>query len=118
MNVAFLGTPHFAVPTLEAISAAGHRVADVTPVGEKGHASDTRSMAIGAAAPAVPEPRAAANLTTQPVVPEPKQAGRSHAWIWIGTAVVVAGMGAVAAYHYWPRPKTDVPETPLGNYAF
>lgn len=91
---------------------------DVTPVGEKGHASDTRSMAIGAAAPAVPEPRAAANLTTQPVVPEPKQAGRSHAWIWIGTAVVVAGMGAVAAYHYWPRPKTDVPETPLGNYAF
>ena len=29
MNVAFLGTPNFAVPTLEAIAAAGHRIAAV-----------------------------------------------------------------------------------------
>jgi tetratricopeptide (TPR) repeat protein len=91
---------------------------DHTPVGEKGHALGARSVAIGTAAPAVPEPRAAASLTTQPVAPEPKQAGRSHTWIWVGTAVVLAGAGAFAAYRYWLRPKTDVSQTPLGNYAF
>ena len=93
---------------------------DATPVGqsEKGHAAGAQSVAIGPAAPAVPEPRAAANLTSPPTAPEPKQASRGHAWIWIGTAVVVVGAGAFAAYRYWPRPKTDVPQTPLGNYAF
>jgi tetratricopeptide (TPR) repeat protein len=91
---------------------------DATPAGEKGHAPGAQSVAIGPAAPAVPEPRAAANLTSPPTAPEPKQASRGHAWIWIGTAVVVVGAGAFAAYRYWPRPKTDVPQTPLGNYAF
>lgn len=91
---------------------------DATPVGEKGRAPGAQSVAIGTAAPAVAEPRAAANLTTPPTAPEPKQASRGHAWIWIGTAVVVVGAGAFAAYRYWPRPKTDVPQTPLGNYAF
>jgi len=91
---------------------------DLLPEGEEGHAPGAQSLAIGTAAPGAPEPQTAANLTTQPVVPEPKQASRSHAWIWIGTAVVVVGAGAFAAYRYWPRPKTDVPQTPLGNYAF
>jgi tetratricopeptide (TPR) repeat protein len=89
-----------------------------TPAVEEGQAAGAGTAAIGTAAPAVPEARPAASLTTQPVVPEPKQAGGSHAWIWIGTAVVVVGAGAFATYHYWPRPKTDVPQTPLGNYSF
>ncbi len=79
------------------------------------------SAAIGTAAPAATEStetQAATSLTTQPLVPEPKRAGSSYAWVWIGTAVVVVGAGAFAAYHYWPRPKADVPQTPLGNYAF
>ena len=76
------------------------------------------SAAIGTAAPAPNGTHLAANLTTQQESPEPKRAGRSHAWIWIGAAVVVVGAGAFAAYHYWPRSKTDVPQTPLGNYAF
>ncbi len=91
---------------------------DTTPAGEEGQAPGARSVAIGTAARAVPEPQGAASLTSQPLVPEPKQAGGNHAWIWIGTAVVLAGAGAFAAYRYWPRPKTDVPQTPLGNYAF
>jgi tetratricopeptide (TPR) repeat protein len=95
---------------------------DATSPGDNGKATDNGpgvgSAAVGTAAPAATEPRAAANLTTQPLVPEPKHAGASHAWVWIGTAVVVVGAGAFAAYHYWPRPKTDVPQTPLGNYAF
>jgi tetratricopeptide (TPR) repeat protein len=90
---------------------------DTAPVGEEG-AAGAGSTAIGTAVHKAPEPQAAADLAAQPVVPEVKQAGRSHAWIWIGTAVVVVGAGAFAAYHYWPRPKTDVPQTPLGNYAF
>jgi len=109
-------------------ASAGAKVAD-----RWGDSSDTKSKgeedssmgtlgtsasAIGTAAPALPEPQPAADLTTQPVAPEPEQVGRSHTWIWIGTAVVVVGAGAFAAYHYWPRPKTDVPQTPLGNYAF
>ena len=91
---------------------------DTTPVGEKGHPPGAQSVTIGPAAPAAAEPRAAANLTSPPTTPEPKQAARGHAWIWIGTAVVVVGAGAFAAYRYWPRPKTEVPQTPLGNYAF
>jgi tetratricopeptide (TPR) repeat protein len=91
---------------------------DVMPLGEEGQAPAAGSAAIGTAAPGASEPQTAANLTTQPIVPEPKQASRSHAWIWIGTAVVVVGAGAFAAYRYWPRPKTDVPQTPLGNHAF
>jgi tetratricopeptide (TPR) repeat protein len=90
---------------------------DATPVGGEG-APVARSTTLGTAARVAPEPRAEADLTTQPVVPEPKQAGGSHAWIWIGVAVVAVGAGAFAAYRYWPRPKTDVPQTPLGNYAF
>jgi tetratricopeptide (TPR) repeat protein len=89
---------------------------DTTPVGEEGAAG--ARTAIGTAVPVAPEPPATADLTTQPVVPEPQQSGRSHAWIWVGTAVVVVGAGAFAAYYYWPRPKTDIPQTPLGNYAF
>lgn len=98
-------------------SAAKWGDSDASPAHEEG-AAGSGSTAIGTAAPVAPEPQAAAELTTQPVVPEPRQAGRSHAWIWIGTAVVVVGAGAFAAYHFWPRPKTDVPQTPLGNYAF
>jgi tetratricopeptide (TPR) repeat protein len=77
-----------------------------------GSSQGAGSAALGTAA------HPATELTTQPQIAEPKRVGRSHAWIWIGTAVVVVGAGAFAAYHYWPRPKTDVPQTPLGNYAF
>jgi hypothetical protein len=90
----------------------------ILPTGEEGHAPGAPSVAIGTAARKAPEPQTTASLTTQPIVPEPKRASTSHAWIWIGTAVVVIGAGAFAAYRYWPRPKTDVPQTPLGNYAF
>ena len=85
---------------------------------ETGSSSGAGAAGIGTSAPAVKEPQPAASLTTQPQVPETKPAGRSHVWVWIGTAVVVAGAGAFVAYHYWPRAKTDVPSTPLGNYAF
>lgn len=58
------------------------------------------------------------NLTTRADVPEPPSAEHSHAWVWVGAAVVVVAAGAFAAYHFWPRSKTDVPSTALGNYAF
>jgi tetratricopeptide (TPR) repeat protein len=95
---------------------------DAASLGDEGTVANNGqgvgSAAIGTAAPVANESQAAANLTTPPLVPEPNRAGRSHAWVWIGTAVVVVGAGAFAAYHYWPRPKADVPQTPLGNYAF
>ena len=80
--------------------------------------SNVSASAIGTAAPVAPEPRPAADLTTQPAVAVPQETGTHRTWLWIGTAVVVAGAGAFAAYHYWPRPKTDAPQTPLGNYPF
>jgi tetratricopeptide (TPR) repeat protein len=102
--------------------AEGRGKVNVAPVGDAEKTTESSqgagSAAIGTAAPALNETHPEANLTTQQEIPEPKRGGRSHAWIWIGTAVVVVGAGAFAAYHYWPRPKTDVPQTPLGNYAF
>lgn len=89
-----------------------------TPADQDEHSAGEGSGAIGTAAPALPEPTPAADLTTQPEVPAPKQAGGSHTLVWVGTAVLVVGAGAFLAYRYWPRPKTDVPQTPLGNYAF